>query len=202
MGKDPAVLFYTSDFLTGIRFFTMEQRGQYITLLCEQHQLGHIPENHMISVCESNDSPVIKKFKKDDEGLYYNERMEKEKIKRENYCKSRSNNKSGRKKKKSYDFTYDKSHDKHMSQHMENENENRNKDVIKDRNIIPPTLEMIKNYIKLKGYNVDAEKWYNFYQAKNWMIGKNKMKDWQAAVRTWLPDKKSGDNKIKEEYGF
>ena len=33
--------------------------------------------------------------------------------------------------------------------------------------------------------NVDPEKFVDFYAAKGWMIGKNKMKDWKAAVRTW-----------------
>ena len=131
MAKDPAVLFYTSDFLSGTSFFTMEQRGQYITLLCEQHQNGHIPENHMIIVCLSLDSVVIKKFKKDAEGNYYNERMDLEKEKRVNFCNSRSNNKSGRPKKKSID----KSYDNHKIIHMENDNDNGNINRIKDEEI-------------------------------------------------------------------
>lgn len=143
MGKDPAVLFYTSDFLTGTAFFTMEQRGQYITLLCEQHQNGHIPLNHMISVCLSDDSPVINKFAKDEDGLYYNNRMDEEKEKRSSYCKSRSNNKSGRKPKKK-NKSYDNHMNNHMSLHMENENENENINTIKNefdnaRKIFPGT---------------------------------------------------------------
>lgn len=89
MAKDPAVLFYTSDFLTGTAFFTDEQRGQYIRLLCEQHQNGHIPENHMVSVCLSLGSPVVKKFIKDADGNYYNERMEEEILKRQQFLDSR-----------------------------------------------------------------------------------------------------------------
>ncbi len=50
---------------------------------------------------------------------------------------------------------------------------------------IPPPIEEVKKYISEKGYDVDAERWYDFYAAKGWMIGKNKMKDWKAAVRTW-----------------
>jgi len=156
MTKDPAVLFYTSDFLAGIAFFSMEQRGQYVTLLCEQHQLGHIPENHMISVCGSHDSPVIKKFIKDNDGLYYNTRMENEKIKRANYCKSRSNNKSGRKLKKSYD----KSYDNHMSPHMGNENindnEDINKDVIKDVTLLVNRVPY-KSNLSVEAGNVKPE---------------------------------------------
>jgi len=106
MAKDPAVLWYPDHFLGGVEYMSMEDRGKYITLLCNQFISGHIPENHMISVCGSIDSPVIKKFVKDDDGNYYNERMELEKVKRASYCKSRSNPKSGRKKKKSYDKSY------------------------------------------------------------------------------------------------
>jgi uncharacterized protein YdaU (DUF1376 family) len=128
MAKDPAVLFYTSDFLTGTSFFTMEQRGQYITLLCQQHQLGIIPENHMISICGSLDSPVISKFIKDDNGNYYNDRMRLEAERRKNYCKSRGKNKKGKKKQESYD----KTHENHMNLHMETENETENIDINKD----------------------------------------------------------------------
>ena len=107
MAKDPAVLLYPDAFLGGVKYMSMEDRGKYITLLCDQFISGHIPENHMISICLSVDSPVIKKFVKDEDGNFYNERMEEEKVKRANYCKSRSNTKSGRKKKKSYGKSYE-----------------------------------------------------------------------------------------------
>ena len=122
MAKDPAVLFYTSDFLSGTSFFNHEQRGQYILLLCQQHQLGCIPENHMISICGSLDSPVVRKFARDDNGNFYNERMRLEGERRANFCASRSNDKSGRKKSKIIRKSHDKSHDNHM----ENENDSAN----------------------------------------------------------------------------
>jgi hypothetical protein len=49
----------------------------------------------------------------------------------------------------------------------------------------PPTLEEVQAYCKERNNKVDAERWYDFYSSKGWMIGKNKMKDWKAAVRTW-----------------
>lgn len=52
---------------------------------------------------------------------------------------------------------------------------------------IPPTLEEVTAYCKERSKGVDPNKWYDFYQSKGWMIGKNKMKDWKAAVRTWEP---------------
>lgn len=55
---------------------------------------------------------------------------------------------------------------------------NLNKDIC-------PSLEEVISYCKERKNNVDPERWYNFYQAKGWLIGKNKIKDWKAAVRTW-----------------
>jgi hypothetical protein len=68
----------------------------------------------------------------------------------------------------------------------------KNDKELKEINNIPPSLNFVKNYCLERKNNVDAEKWYNFYEAKGWMIGKNKMKDWKAAVRTW-----EGDVKLK-----
>jgi hypothetical protein len=132
MGKDPAVLFYTGDFLTGTSFFNDEQRGKYIKLLCEQHQNGHIPEEHMIEICKTYDSPVMKKFAKDSAGMYFNERMEAETIKRKTYSESRRINRIGSQKeeKQTYDESYDKTYDSVMTEHMENDNDNDNINVI------------------------------------------------------------------------
>lgn len=61
------------------------------------------------------------------------------------------------------------------------------KDKEKDniKRFAPPTQEEVTAYCLEKGYSVDAERFIDFYEAKGWMIGKNKMKDWKAAVRNW-----------------
>ena len=48
-----------------------------------------------------------------------------------------------------------------------------------------PDLLDIKNYCLERKNNIDAEAFIDFYDSKNWKIGKNKMKDWRAAIRTW-----------------
>ena len=48
-----------------------------------------------------------------------------------------------------------------------------------------PTLKDVQNYCKERNNNVDAEQFINFYDSKDWKIGKNPMKNWQAAIRTW-----------------
>ena len=50
---------------------------------------------------------------------------------------------------------------------------------------IPPTVGDIQSYCKERNNTVDAAYFFDFYSSKGWMVGKNKMKDWQAAVRTW-----------------
>ncbi len=50
---------------------------------------------------------------------------------------------------------------------------------------VAPSPQEVKDYISEKGYAVDAQRFIDFYEAKGWMIGRNKMKNWRAAVRTW-----------------
>lgn len=49
----------------------------------------------------------------------------------------------------------------------------------------PPTVDEVKAYCTERGNGVDAQRFVDFYTSKGWLVGKNKMKDWKAAVRTW-----------------
>lgn len=116
--KDPAFLFYSSDFLSGTMLMTDEEVGQYIKLLCLQHQKGHLKEKDMLNICKSYNEDIFSKFKKDEEGNYYNERLEYESNKRKAYSESRRNN---RKKKETYEEDM-KNICNSYEEHMENEN--------------------------------------------------------------------------------
>lgn len=100
--KDPAFLFYSSDFLSGVSDLTMEERGQYITLLCVQHQKGVLTEKTIRLSVGSVSVFVLNKFFKDENGNYLNKRLEKESEKRTKFTESRRNNgkKGGRPPKK------------------------------------------------------------------------------------------------------
>lgn len=65
--------------------------------------------------------------------------------------------------------------------------ENTNKETTSKeyKRFTPPTLEEVKAYCKERNNNVDADRWMNYYTANGWKVGKNPMKDWKAAVRTW-----------------
>ena len=71
---------------------------------------------------------------------------------------------------------------RHLADTFKNNKKNKNE---RNKNSIPPTIEEVVEYIKSKNYSVNPNKWFNFYASKGWMIGKNKMRDWQAAIRTW-----------------
>lgn len=49
----------------------------------------------------------------------------------------------------------------------------------------PPTVEEVAAYCEERKNGIDPQRFWDFYSSKNWMIGKSKMKDWKAAVRTW-----------------
>jgi hypothetical protein len=55
----------------------------------------------------------------------------------------------------------------------------------KSTRFVPPTLEQVQDYCRERGNDVDAQRFIDFYESKGWMVGKNKMKDWKACVRTW-----------------
>jgi hypothetical protein len=144
MSKDPAVLLYTSDFLSGTFTMSDEQVGRYIRLLCLQHQKGKLTEKDMQSICKGYDSDVYEKFDLVD-GYYINKRMYEEAEKRSKYTESRRNNASA------------KHMLKHMGNHMENENENINEN--KNRNVLVyPSSEFEKLWEEWIEYKKEEHK--------------------------------------------
>lgn len=62
----------------------------------------------------------------------------------------------------------------------------------------PPTVEQVTEYCRERGNGIDPQAFVAFYSAKGWMIGKNKMKDWRAAVITWERNQSNGKHKPEE----
>ena len=75
-----------------------------------------------------------------------------------------------------------------------NNNKNSNKEIYKER-FKKPTLEEVKEYCEERNNGIDAETFINFYESKGWMVGKNKMKDWKACIRTWERNRKPNKDK-------
>lgn len=77
----------------------------------------------------------------------------------------------------------------------------------KTKRFVKPTLEEVKAYCAERGNSVDAEHFYDYYEANGWKVGKNPMKDWKASVRTWerngydkKPSAKKPASTIMEDY--
>ncbi len=67
------------------------------------------------------------------------------------------------------------------------------------RNVIPPKVEWVRDYCSTRNNGIDAQAFFDFYEQKGWKVGKNRMEDWQAAVRTWEARRKAeGVPKAKE----
>jgi len=145
--KNPAVLLYTADFVTGTLFMSNEEVGAYIRLLCMQHQKGHLSKNEIQQICKTENilNSVIIHFKIDENNLYYNERMDLEKEKRQKYSESRANNRKKKEEKNNKDM---KNISKTYEKHMENENDNINNNIKEIINYLnqPDTEEPIRSF--------------------------------------------------------
>ena len=65
-----------------------------------------------------------------------------------------------------------------------------------------PTLEEVKEYCEERKNNVDAERFIDYYTANGWKVGKNPMKDWKAAVRTWERNDSGKPKAAETEHSF
>ena len=76
-----------------------------------------------------------------------------------------------------------------FSEEEEEEEEEEEKKSLKEKRskriFTPPTLQEVEAYCRERRNRVDPSRFVDFYEAKGWMVGKNRMKDWKAAVRTW-----------------
>lgn len=76
-----------------------------------------------------------------------------------------------------------------------NNNDNNDNNIFK-----PPTFKEVFDYCKSRNNTVDAQGFIDFYTAKGWYVGKNKMKDWKAAVRTWERTSYKNQEIAKDDY--
>lgn len=79
---------------------------------------------------------------------------------------------------------------------------------VKEKRFAPPTLQEVKDYCLKMGYtHVDAERFIDYYTSNGWMVGKNRMKDWKAAVRNWgrrekNPQRQDGTAEVAKKNRF
>lgn len=187
MAKDPAFLFYPGDYVSGTMGMTFEEKGAYMDLLMLQFNRGHM-NTHMIQHTIGHLWEQVKcKFIQDEEGLWYNVRLDIEKEKRKTFTESRRNNIKPKNKPKE-EPSYETHMNSHMKPHMENVNENINKDINinKSKCKFEEALEYFSIRLGTEQGKTEAEKFYNYYESNGWKVGKNPMKNWKAAANNWI----------------
>ena len=183
MSKDPAVLFYTSDFLSGTFTMTDEQVGKYIRLLCLQHQKGKLTEKDMLSICKAYDNEIWEKFDQVD-GFFINDRMYNEAIRRSKFTESRRNNAKSVK-----TDSISEAYAKHMPKHMETETITINKDIFINN------IEPFKNLLG-GSYQEFIDYWTEPSKSGKLRYEAQKFFDIKRRVNTWMQNKnKYGNSK-------
>lgn len=96
------------------------------------------------------------------------------------------------------DTDKDKDKDKESTKvDIKEESKDSKKESEKSTRFIPPSLSEVQSYVLEKSFSVNASNFIDFYESKGWMVGKNKMKDWKASVRTWQRKSSSTDPKTE-----
>lgn len=207
MNKDPAFLFYPSDFLVGTMLMSNEEVGKYIRLMCIAHSKGgYLTKQDMFKICNTDDKDVLDKFNIDDEGIYYNERLLSEITKRKKYSDSRRNNRKGKEENKE-DMnntcdTYDA--------HMENENISsisidslslKNKKNKVKKTFEKPKIEEVIEYAKSRNQTEElAQQFFDYFEVGNWIDSQGKpVLSWKQKFNTWSSFKKQPNRSSKVE---
>ena len=202
MAKDPAFLFYPGDYVSGTMGMTFEEKGAYVDLLMLQFNRGHMTL-HMIQHTVGHLWDQIKsKFKQDDDGLWYNVRLDFEKERRKNFTKSRRNNLSSTNKANKKESHMKQHMNSHMSEHMENENINENiiinetinENKTKIKKALIPNFDEFLEYAKTKEPNVDSSDLklkYDSWLESDWSINRSgkyqKIVYWKSTLLNTLP---------------
>lgn len=119
---------------------------------------------------------------------------------RENISEKRS--KAG---KRSAELRYNLTNVQQLSNKTQQEKERKGKEIKEKelregvKKFTPPAYEEIKKYCEERNNGINAQQFLDYYTARGWIIGKNKMKDWQACVRTWEQRNKTNISISKED---
>lgn len=75
------------------------------------------------------------------------------------------------------------------------------KEIKTKKKFIKPTIDEVSSYCKERGNKIDAQKFIDYYEANGWQVGRNSMRDWKAAIRTWEKNDGSFSNKRATKEG-
>lgn len=206
MNKAPAFQFYPQDYLSSSRVaeMTLEEEGAYIRLLCYCWTTGSIPADPLRCAklagkgCSVDTATNVQRafnVCSTDVQRMVHDRLEKErenqKIRREQA--SKAGKKSGESRSKHSKIpaeTYEsngRSTDVQLNGNTSSSSSDEDERDLKPNRIVfqRPSVDDVVQYAQEKKIDIDAESFWNFYDSKGWMVGKNKMKNWRSCVGGW-----------------
>lgn len=201
--KAPAFQLYAADFYMDTVGWSATEVGAYFRLLLHEWVNGSIPDNLMMmsriagvdhkTMGKFWSMSVGKKFIQNAEGEWENSRLEETRIEQLSYLEKLA--KSGRigglhtqeqRRKEPSKASSKASSEIEALQSSSSLSINNNTiGKTKKKQFVPPTIEEITQYCKERKNQVNPQIWLDHYESNGWMVGKNKMNNWKAAVRTW-----------------
>jgi uncharacterized protein YdaU (DUF1376 family) len=206
--KAPAFQLYSNDFLVDTLDWSIEEMGIYTRLLFYQWTNGSLPDDEKrlarIAGCGTNkfianSKKVLSKFVKSSEGFLQNERMELTRQQQSQFIESQREKGKKRAAKRWEGHIATAIPRLQPEDKPKNGSSSSTSSSIKNnkKNIIgiPPKTEDVRGYCSERNNGINAEQFFDYYESRGWMIGKNKMKDWKAAIRTWERNNKDNPSK-------
>ena len=202
----PAFQFYASDWLAdaNVKLLTLEETGAYIEAIAVCWREGSIPADPVLlsriigKGCSTDVATNVQRLfniRCADEcsGV---ERLkhkrlesEREKQRKRSEQQARAGKRSAEIKREAKEKAWKPKRSNKRSTDVQHPNNSSSspsgEDVPPPSDSIPPQLEWVVSYCSERKKGVNPNKWFNHYKSNGWMVGKNKMKDWRAAVHTW-----------------
>lgn len=194
--KDSFVLY--ASYMQHVKMLSLEQRGELFTAILE-YASGYASEElpEMDEVTQMAFSFIKADMDKNEEKYLRTVEARSEAGKRGGRPKANASEEKQKKQMLSEESNEKQKNHVYVNEYVDvNDNE---KEIVKEkRRFTPPTRDEVQAYIQENRYSVDADKFIDFYVSKGWMVGRNKMKDWKAAVRNWAraPSGRSAGSKF------
>lgn len=192
-------MFY-KNFLTAIEQLDESEQAEACFALCKYGITGELPENPIFKMFCVGVSASIQKYDGRG-GKRYGAGRKPNDFKRLCDNQKNQNNQKNQKNQNNQNAQTETETETETETKAKTESESEEKELSiessKKKGVFKkPTVEDVSAYCKERGNSVDPESFYDFYQSKGWRIGKEPMKDWKAAVRTW--EKRNGGNGVKK----
>lgn len=222
MAALPYIQLYVADYLADTMHLTTEEHGAYLLLIMNYWQTGKaIPEKRIQAVARlSNERLTDVKnvlsefFTIDEQGFWHHDRIDKdlERVQEKSLKASAAGKASAKKRaelnKNSTDVERSlngrsnsvepKLNHKDTDKDTDKEKEGTKKQRQKSPVFKPPSEQELMEFARANNLNLSGM--HDYYESNGWMVGKNKMKNWQAAARRWHsnPSKYSKQNQSEQ----